>query len=235
MLKRKKMYAIGKIKSPDYHSNDRLGIIVQSSDDLRHLLIDFSNQYNPKLPDDFDQLYNEQLAAVTDQFNQVHTQLINLWNMQLKDKFEVLKTKDDQEHAEYSAAVSTVYNESIRQIVDQVSTALHSWSKTMKSPDILQSSHVSRIRKVRWRTVPQICEQLKYYAKILQSEQTKELVTKNQLDDVITYILKHPDDFAKFVQERYNNIEVVLVNGPAQAINVELATDNVHIKVASND
>lgn len=238
MLKRKKMYVIGKIKSPKYHACDRLGVITQSSDDLRNLLIDFSNQYNPKLPDNFDQLYNEQLAAVIDQLNQVYAQLSNLWNTQLKDKFEVLKTKDDQEHAEYSAAVSTVYNESIRQIVDQVNAALRNWSKTMKSPDILQNSHVSHIRQVRWRTVSQICEQLKYYVKILQSEQIKELVTKNQLDDVITYILKHPDNFAKFVQnhsDHYNNDEVVIADGPAQAINAELAADGIHIKAASND
>lgn len=238
MLKKKKMYKIGKIKAPEYHVNDRLGVITQSSDDLRHLLIDFSEQYNPKLPDDFDQLYNEQLVAVIDQLKQAYTQLNDLWNTQLKDKFEVLKTKDDQEHAEYSAAVSTVYNESIRQIVDQVNTALCNWSKTMKSPDILQNSRISHIRKVRWRTVPQICEQLKYYIKILQSEQIKELVTRNQLDDVITYILKHPDDFAKFVQnhsDHYNNAEVIIADGPAQAINVELAADGIHIKAADND
>lgn len=238
MLKKKKMCEIGRIQSKDYHAYDRLGVVVQSSDDLKHLLIDFSEQYNPKLPDNFDQLYEEQLVAVINQLDQAYTQLNDLWNTQLKDKFEVLKTKDDQEHAEYSAAVSTVYNESIRHIVDQVNTALYDWSKTMKSPDILQSSHVSHIRKVRWRTVPQICEQLKYYVRILQSEQIKELVTKNQLDDVITYILKYPDDFAKFVQncsEYYNNAEVALVDGPAQAINAELATDNVHIKATSYD
>lgn len=238
MLKRKKMYTISKIKSPDYHPSDRLGVIVQNSDDFRHLLIDFSEQYNPQLPNNFDQLYNEQLAAVIDHLKQAYTQLSNLWNTQLKDKFEVLKTKDDQEHAEYSAAVSTVYNKSISQIVDQVNIALYDWSKTMKSPNILQSSHVSHIRKVRWRTVPQICEQLKYYAKILQSEQTKELVTKNQIDDVITYILKHPDDFTEFVQTRssdYSNAEVVIADGPAQAINTELAADGIHIKIASND
>lgn len=232
------MYTIGKIKSPDYHSNDRLGVIVQSRDDFKHLLIDFSNQYNPTLPDNFDQLYDEQLVAVIDQLKQAYAQLSNLWNTQLKDKFEVLKTKDDQEHAEYSAAVSIVYNESIRQIVDQVNAALHNWSKTMKSPDILQSSHVSHIRKVRWRTVPQICEQLKYYVKILQSEQTKELIIKNQLDDAITYILKHPDNFAKFVQnhsDHYNNAEIVIADGPAQAINTELAADGIRIRVASDD
>lgn len=238
MLKKKKMYAIGRIQSDDYYTYDRLGIIVQSSDDVRNILIDFNEQYNPKLPDNFDQLYNEQLAAVIDQLKQAYTQLSNLWNTQLKDKFEVLKTKDDQEHAEYSAAVSTVYNELIRHIVDQVNATLYDWSKTMKSPDILQNSHVSHIRKVRWRTVPQICEQLKYYVKILQSEQTKELVIKNQLDDVITYILKHPDNFAKFVQNhsnRYNNAEVVIADGPAQAISIELAVDSIHIKVTSDD
>lgn len=238
MLKKKKIYEIGRIQSKDYHTYDRLGIIVQSSDDIRNILIDFSEQYNPKLPDNFDQLYNEQLAAVIDQLKQAYTQLSNLWNTQLKEKFEVLKTKDDQEHAEYSAAVSTVYNESIRQIVDQVNAAFYDWSKIMKSPDILKNSHVSHIRKVRWRTVPQICEQLKYYVKILQSEQTKELVTKNQLDDVITFILKHPDDFAKFAQDRsdrYNDTEVVIADGPVQAINVELAADGIHVKVASDD
>lgn len=238
MLKKKKMYEIGRIQSKDYHIYDRLGVIVQSSDDIRHLLIDFSEQYNPKLPSNFNQLYDEQLAAVIDQLKQAYAQLSDLWNAQLKDKFEVLKTKDDQDHAEYSAAVSTVYNESIRHTINQVNAALHDWSKTMKSPDILQNSHVSHIRKVRWRTVPQICEQLKYYIKILQSEQTKELITKNQLDSVITYILKHPDNFAKFVQnhsDRYAGAEVVLADGPAQAINVELAADGIHVKAASND
>lgn len=238
MLKKKKVYEIGQIQFKDYHAYDRLGVIVQSSDDVINLLIDFSNQYNPELPNNFDQLYDEQLVAVVDQLNQAYTQLSNLWNTQLKDKFEVLKTKDDREHAEYSAAVSAVYNESIRQIVDQVNVALRNWSKTMKSPDILQSSRVSHIRKVRWRTVPQICEQLKYYVRILQSEQIKELVTKNQLDNVITYILKHPDNFAKFVQnhnDRYNNAEVVIADGPAQAINAELAADSIHIKAANKN
>lgn len=110
MLKKKKMYAIGRIQADEYHDYDRLGVIVQNSDDIRNLLIDFSDQYNPKLPKNFDQLYNEQLVAVIDQLNQAYTQLNNLWKTQLKDKFEVLKTKDDQEHTEYSAAVSTAYS-----------------------------------------------------------------------------------------------------------------------------
>lgn len=46
MLKRKKMYVIGRIQADEYHNYDRLGVITQNNDDIRNLLIDFSNQWD---------------------------------------------------------------------------------------------------------------------------------------------------------------------------------------------
>lgn len=84
--------------------------IAKDSDEVNRLLVDFSNQYEPKLPDNFNAEFDRKLNILLKQIDQVIKDLSDFYATSIKNKLEYFSTLSDDEQMKYSAEVSSVYN-----------------------------------------------------------------------------------------------------------------------------
>lgn len=77
------------------------------------------------------------------------------------------------------------------------------------SIDVFHS--VGRFKKPHWRIVKQMINQLKQAKIELQKPKVKEQVKKDQLDSVVDYVLKYPDELISFAEHGDYDLKVAIL------------------------
>lgn len=131
-------------------------LIIQgpSKDAVYTAINNYAKAYHPQLTPDECQTVSQQIKNIQQKANKVIDQLTDLWNNELKTKFNYLKTLDGQEHAEFSSAISLKYNQQIRQLAQRVPTTI----ELTGHPTANIGRHFSK--KIRWRNTLEIINYL---------------------------------------------------------------------------
>lgn len=199
------VYRLGCTEIPDKYAE--LCVIAKNSNEVNRLLVDFSNQYEPKLPDNFDDEFDRRLNILLKQINQAIKDLSDFYMTSIKNKLEYFNTLSDDEQMKYSDKISSVYNHQLRQRISELEGYL--CSMQIYSIDLFHS--VGRFNKPHWRVVKQMINQLKQAKIELQKPEVKEQVKKDQLDGTVDYILRYPDELISFAKHGDYDLKVAIL------------------------
>lgn len=199
------IYHLGYTEISDKYAE--LCVIAKDGVEVNRLLVDFSNQYEPKLPDDFDAKFDQGLSALLKRIDQAVNDLSDFYATSIKNKLDYFNTLSDDEQVKYSAKISSIYNHQLRQQISELEGYLRQLQ--ISNVDVFYS--IGRFKKPHWRIIKQMISQLKQAKTELQKPEVKEQVKKNQLDGVVDYILKHPDELISFAEHGAYNLKVIVL------------------------
>lgn len=216
------VYRLGCAEIPDEYAE--LCIIAKDSDEVNRLLVDFSNQYEPKLPDNFDAEFDHKLSILLKQIDQTIEDLSDFYAVSIKNKLEYFNTLSDAEQVKYSTKISSIYNHQLRQRISD----LEGYLRQLQISDVDLFYPVNRFKKPHWRIVKQMISQLKQAKIELQKPEVKEQVKHDQLDGAADYILKYPDKLINFAEHGNYDLKVIVL-GEDYSTEFYEKPDHIHL------
>lgn len=216
------IYRLGSAELPEEYAE--LCVIANNGAEVNRLLVDFSDQYEPKLPDNFDTKFDQQLGELLAQIDHTIKDLSDFYATSVKNKLDYFNTLSDDEQAKYSNEISQVYNRQLRQRIAELEDHLRQLQ--ISGVDMFHS--VGQFKKPHWRIVKQMISQLKQTKIELQKPTIKEQVKKDQLDSVADHILKHPDELIDFAKHGDYNLKVIVL-GEDYSTEFYTKSDHIHL------
>lgn len=218
----KHIYRLGSAELPKEYAE--LCVIANNSVEVNRLLVDFSDQYEPTLPDNFDTKFDQQLSTLLTQIDYAIKDLSDFYATSIKNKLDYFNTLSDDEQAKYSSKISQVYNHQLRQRI----TELECYLQQLQISDISVFHSVGQVKKPHWRIVKQMINQLKQTRIELQKPKVKEQVKNDQLDGVADYILKHPNALIDFAKQGDYDLKVIVL-GEDYSTEFYEKPDHIHL------
>lgn len=179
-------------------------LIIQgpSKDAVYTAINNYAKTYHSQLTLDECQTVNHQIKNIQQKANKVINQLTDLWNNELKTKFDYLKTLDGQKHAEFSSAISLKYNQQIRQLAQRVPTTIELTGHP--------TANIGRrfSKKIRWRNTLEIINYLQSLSTSLNDNMTKQNIYQQLRLPFSDYLEQHPEHLQKYLKETNPEISV---------------------------
>lgn len=216
------VYRLGSAELPKEYAE--LCVIVNNGAEINRLLVDFSDQYEPELPDNFDAKFDQRLGELLAQIDQAIKDLSGFYATSIKNKLDYFNTLSDDEQAKYSSEISKVYNYQLRHRISE----LEGYLQQLQISGIDMFHSVGQFKKPHWRIVKQMIKQLKQTKIELQKPKVKEQVKNDQLDGVADHILKHPDELIDFTKQGDYDLKVIVL-GEDYSTEFYTKSDYIHL------